>query len=105
MRVPMLDLHAQYQTMLDDIRSEIEKVFETHHYIMGAQVKEFEEKVQDYLGIKHAIGCASGTDALVLAIKALNIGEAMRLSPRLHLLCHGIIHLAQWRSSRVCRYR
>ncbi len=75
MRVPMLDLHAQYQTMLDDIRSEIEKVFDSHHYIMGAQVKEFEEKMQDYLGIKHAIGCASGTDALVLAIKALNIGE------------------------------
>lgn len=75
MKVPMLDLHAQYQPLMEDIKCEIDKVFEKHHYIMGEQVKELEAKMQDYLGIKHAIGCASGTDALVLAIKALNIGQ------------------------------
>jgi len=75
MKVPMLDLHAQYEKLMPAIREEIDKVFASHHYIMGAQVKELEEKMQDYLGIKHAIGCASGTDALVLAVKALGIGE------------------------------
>lgn len=75
MKVPMLDLHAQYQPMMGEIRRVIEEVFEKHHYIMGAQVRELEEMMQNYLGIKHAIGCASGTDALVLAIKALNIGQ------------------------------
>lgn len=75
MKVPMLDLHAQYEALMPQIRVELDKVFASHHYIMGAQVKEFEEKMQDYLGIKHAIGCASGTDALVLAVKALEIGE------------------------------
>jgi len=75
MKVPMLDLHAQYEKLMPAIRAEIDKVFASHHYIMGAQVKELEEKMQDYLGIKHAIGCASGTDALVLAVKALGIGE------------------------------
>lgn len=75
MKVPMLDLHAQYEALMPGIRVQLDKVFADHHYIMGDQVKEFEEKMQNYLGIKHAIGCASGTDALVLAVKALEIGE------------------------------
>lgn len=75
MKVPMLDLHAQYETLMPEIREQLDKVFASHHYIMGAQVKEFEEKMQKYLGIKHAIGCASGTDALVLAVKALEIKD------------------------------
>lgn len=75
MKVPMLDLHAQYEPLMKDIREQIERVFSDHHYIMGAQVPELETKMQEYLGIKHAIACASGTDALVLAIKALGIGE------------------------------
>jgi dTDP-4-amino-4,6-dideoxygalactose transaminase len=75
MKVPMLDLHAQYESLMPEIRAQLDRVFDSHHYIMGAQVKELEEKMQEYLGIKHAIGCASGTDALVLAIKALDIGQ------------------------------
>ena len=71
----MLDLHAQYEPLMPEIRTALERVFTDHHYIMGPQVKELEDKMASYLGIKHAIGCASGTDALVLAIKALGIGE------------------------------
>ncbi|MDP2173093.1 MAG: DegT/DnrJ/EryC1/StrS family aminotransferase [Candidatus Cloacimonadaceae bacterium] len=75
MKVPMLDLHAQYEPLMPKIREALDRVFADHHYIMGQDVKDLEEKMQAYLGIKHAIGCASGTDALVLAIKALGIGE------------------------------
>ena len=75
MKVPMLDLHAQYDPILDDIKAAIENVFKTHRYIMGPEVKGFEDKVASDLGIAHAIACSSGTDALVLAIKALGIGE------------------------------
>ncbi len=75
MKVPMLDLHAQYEPLMPKIREAMERVYAEHYYIMGPQVKELEEKMAAYLGIKHAIGCASGTDALVLAIKALGIGE------------------------------
>jgi len=75
MKVPMLDLNAQYAPVMDDIRSEIEKVFATHAYKLGPQVKEFEEKMQKFCNVKHAIGCASGTDAIVLALLALDIGE------------------------------
>ncbi|NLW18359.1 MAG: DegT/DnrJ/EryC1/StrS family aminotransferase [Candidatus Cloacimonetes bacterium] len=74
MKIPMLDLHAQYETLLPQIRAAMDKVMSEHNYIMGHQVKEFEDKMASYLDVKHAIGCASGTDALVLAIKALEFG-------------------------------
>ncbi len=71
----MLDLDAQYKPILDDIREEMEKVFATHAYKLGPQVKEFETEMQRFCNVKHAIGCASGTDALVLALIALELGE------------------------------
>ncbi|HNT51979.1 MAG TPA: DegT/DnrJ/EryC1/StrS family aminotransferase, partial [Candidatus Syntrophosphaera sp.] len=55
----MLDLHAQYEPLLPKIRQALDRVLAEHHYIMGPQVRELEEKVVGYLGIKHAIGCAS----------------------------------------------
>jgi len=75
MKVPMLDLNAQYEPLMSAIRRNLDMIFEEHHYIMGRQVKELEDKMQDYLQIKHAIGCASGTDALLLALKALEIDD------------------------------
>ncbi len=74
MKVPLLDLLAQYQPIMPQLRQAIDEVLLNHQYIMGPQVKALETKMADYLGIRHAIGCASGTDALVLAIKALGIG-------------------------------
>ena len=75
MNVPLLDLNAQYASILPKIKQEIEKVFDSHHYILGPQVKEFEKMAANYCECKHTIGCASGTDALVLALKALDIKE------------------------------
>jgi dTDP-4-amino-4,6-dideoxygalactose transaminase len=75
MKIPMLDLNAQYADIMDDIRTEMEKVFATHAYKLGPQVKEFEEEMQKFCDVKHAVGCASGTDAIVLALLALKIGD------------------------------
>lgn len=75
MKVPLLDLQAQYAPIMDAIRAEFEKVFATHAYKLGPQVKEFEAAIQDYCDVNHAVGCASGTDALVLALLALGVGE------------------------------
>jgi len=75
MKVPLLDLHAQYKPLMDDIRAAMEKVFATHHYILGPQVRALEEQVERELNVKHAIGCASGTDALELAFLALGLGR------------------------------
>jgi dTDP-4-amino-4,6-dideoxygalactose transaminase len=73
LKVPLLDLNAQYKPILNEIRTAIEELFLTHKYILGPQVKKFEDKISDYCNTTYAVGCASGTDALVLALKALEI--------------------------------
>ncbi len=74
MKVQLLDLHAQYENIMSEIKVEMDKVFAAHNYILGNQVKEFEETMEKYLASNHAISCASGTDALVLALRALQVG-------------------------------
>lgn len=72
---PFIDLKAQYNNIKEEILSCINDILESSHYILGENVKAFEEEVKNYLGVKEAIGVASGTDALHLALKALNIGK------------------------------
>ena len=76
MKVQLLDLNAQYIDIMPEIRAELDKVLTSHQYILGPAVKELEDDMQSYLQVKHAVGCASGTDALQLALMALGIAEA-----------------------------
>ena len=76
MKVPLLDLNAQYEKIMPEIRKEIDEVLASHQYILGPKVAEFEANMSKYLSVKHAIGCASGTDALQLALMALDIGSS-----------------------------
>lgn len=72
---PFIDLKAQYIKLKDEILRCINEILESSHYILGENVKAFEDEVKTYLGVKEAIGVASGTDALHLALRALNIGK------------------------------
>jgi dTDP-4-amino-4,6-dideoxygalactose transaminase len=94
MNVPLLDLNAQYQNILPDIRLEIEKVFSTHAYKLGPQVAEFEKEIEQFCQVEHAVGCASGTDALILALLALGIseGDEVITSPFTFFATAGSIH-------------
>ncbi len=71
MKVPLLDLVAQHQTIRDEVMAAVERVFDTQQFIMGAGVADFERDAAAYCRAKHAIGCASGSDALLLALMAL----------------------------------
>ena len=73
--VPMVDLKKQFQETKDEIFHVLREILESSQYILGAKVSEFEKKVAVYHGVREAIGVASGTDALHLAIDALGIGE------------------------------
>ena len=75
MKVPMLDLKAQYATIREAVRAAADGVMDAQYFILGPEVLAFEEEVATYVGVKHAIGCASGTDALLLALMALEVGE------------------------------
>ncbi|MEN2995275.1 MAG: DegT/DnrJ/EryC1/StrS family aminotransferase [Thermodesulfovibrio sp.] len=72
---PFIDLKKQYSNIKEEILRCINEILESSHYILGENVKAFEEEVKSYLGVSEAIGVASGTDALHLALKALDIGE------------------------------
>jgi dTDP-4-amino-4,6-dideoxygalactose transaminase len=72
--IPILDLKPQYQSIKAEIHAAIDRVLESGAFIMGPDVKLFEEEVAKYLGVKHAIGVNSGTDALVIGLRALGIG-------------------------------
>ena len=70
-KIQMLDLRREYEYMKKDIDSAIERCLSEQKWILGPQVKELEESVSNYLGIKHCIGVSSGTEALVLSLRAL----------------------------------
>lgn len=69
-----IDLHAQQQRLRNEIDAGIADVLESGRYILGPQVKEFEQKLADFGDAKHAIGCANGTDAILLCLMAWEIG-------------------------------
>lgn len=68
------DLKKQYQVLKKEIETEISDVCKSSHFISGQQVKELEEQLAEYVGVKHCISCANGTDALSLALTAWGIG-------------------------------
>ncbi|MEI2635662.1 MAG: DegT/DnrJ/EryC1/StrS family aminotransferase [Methylotenera sp.] len=72
--IPFIDLKCQYKVLEDNIKSRINKVLEHGQYIMGPEVAELENKLADYVGVKHCIGASSGTDTLMIAMMALGIG-------------------------------
>lgn len=74
MNVPLLDLKAQYQSIKDDVIPEVHRVMESQYFILGPDVESFERACAEYLNVKHALGVSSGTDALLLALMALDIG-------------------------------
>ncbi len=73
--IPLVDLTAQYHSIKKEMDAAVLSTLESGHFILGPQVTKFEESVAAYLGVNHAVGLASGTDALVIALRALNIGD------------------------------
>lgn len=71
---PFLDLKAQFASIREEILAAVTTVLESQQFILGPEVKLFEQEIAAKLGAKHAIGCASGTDALILALMAAGIG-------------------------------
>jgi len=74
-RFDFLDLRAQFSTIRDEVMQAVDQVFESQHFILGPEVKLLEDEIAAKLGSKFAIGCASGTDALILSLLSAGIGQ------------------------------
>ncbi len=95
MKIPFIDLQSQYQNYKSEIDSSIQDVLDSSQYIMGPKVKSFESNLAKYVGVKHAIGCASGTDALLIALMAIGIkaGDEIITSPFTFIASSEVISL------------
>ncbi len=75
MNIPLLNLKRQYKYLKNDIEKVISEILESGAYINGPYTKKLEERLKEYLNVKHVIGVANGTDALVITLKSLGIKE------------------------------
>ncbi len=75
MKVPLLDLKEQYRSIKTEVDAALKRVIDDQNFILGEDVKLLEKEAAEYCGTKYAVGLASGTDALILALKALDIGR------------------------------
>lgn len=72
--IPILDLNPEIEAHLGEFTEAFQRVLKTTQFIIGPEVKAFEAEIASYLGVKHAIGLNSGTDALIIGLRALGIG-------------------------------
>ncbi|MBV9110773.1 MAG: DegT/DnrJ/EryC1/StrS family aminotransferase, partial [Gemmatimonadetes bacterium] len=93
MNVPLLDLKEQYRGIADDVMRAVRSVIDDQRFILGPVVDDFEHRVEALLGVRHAVGCASGTDALLLALRAFDCpGAEVVTSPFTFFATAGTIH-------------
>lgn len=92
--VPFIDLVAQYKTIRNEVREAVDRCFETQTFILGDEVAQLENEIAAYCDSAFAIGCASGTDALILALIAAGVkpGDEVITSPFTFFASAGAIH-------------
>ena len=96
MSIPFIDLGAQYRSIKQELGSAVEGVLDSHHYVLGKKGADLEAEVAKRTGCKYAIGVASGTDALILSLKAVGIGpgDEVITSPFTFFATAGAVSLA-----------
>jgi dTDP-4-amino-4,6-dideoxygalactose transaminase len=94
MHVPLLDLTLQYREIAPEVTAALTPVIEEQRFILGPVVERFEKEMEAYLPVRHAVGCASGTDAILLALRAFDCGpgDEVVTAPFTFFATAGAIH-------------
>ena len=92
--VPLFDLKAQYLAVKDEVDKAIADIFESQYFILGPEVKALEEEIAAYCGVKRAVGCSSGTDALLMSLMALGVrpGDEVIIPSFTFFATGGVVH-------------
>lgn len=92
--VPLLDLKAQYRAIRDEIQAAVNQVLESQHFILGPEVQALEREIAEYSQCRFGVGVSSGTDALLIALMALDIqpGDEVITTPYTFFATAGVIH-------------
>src|SRR5579862_3996347 len=95
-QIPLLDLRAQHRQIRDEVMAEVTRVIDSQKFIMGEDVQKLEQEIAAYSQAKFGIGCASGSDALFLALLGLDIqpGDKVLTTPYTFFATAGAIHRA-----------
>src|SRR5881227_1685727 len=72
--IPLNDTRPQYEQIKDEVRAAMDRVLERSYFILGEEDAAFEQEFAAYIGVKHAIGVSNGTDAIHIAMRALDLG-------------------------------
>ena len=90
MNVPLLDIKQQNERLRPEIEAALGRVLDTNGFILGEEVKALEAEIAEYCQTRYAIGCASGSDALLLALMALDVKEGDEvITTPYSFFCHG----------------
>ncbi|MBW1637227.1 MAG: aminotransferase class I/II-fold pyridoxal phosphate-dependent enzyme, partial [Deltaproteobacteria bacterium] len=93
MKVPLLDLQAQLETLEDDIIRAVTRVVKSTRYIQGPEVAHLESEIADYCGADYGIGVSSGTDALLVSLMAIGLkpGDSVLITPYSFFATMGVV--------------
>jgi dTDP-4-amino-4,6-dideoxygalactose transaminase len=93
MNVPLFDLKQQHEPLRAELRAAVERVFDTQQFVLGPEVSALEDELARYCQVKHAIGCGSGSDALLLALMALDVkaGDEVITTPHTFFATGGAV--------------
>jgi len=98
MKIPFLDLKAQYKTYEDDIKIMLEKFLPEQKFVLGEEVELLEREVAAYCGASYGVGVSSGSDALIISLMALGIGkdDIVVTTPFTFFATAGAIKMTLW---------
>ena len=88
----------EYEETKEELLKAVTEVFESGTLILGQKVRDFEQAYSDYIGVKYGVGCDNGTNAITLALKALEIGEGDGVSS-MSIVISSCVHSVWWQST------
>ena len=95
-QIPFINLQEQYRQYQNEIEEKVLEILRSGKYIMGPYVEGLEKSLKEYLGVKNAVACSNGTDALIISLLAAGVGPGDEVITSPFSFCHSRGHSLCW---------